>query len=89
MGVYLHEKLEDHHLEMPQIVGLTASPGVGKASKKEAKAKEHLFELCANLDAEEFVTVKDQSHLKTLQQFVAQPLDGILALFLRILEMSI
>lgn len=41
-----------------QIVGLTASVGVGKAKDKE-KAKEHILRLCANLDADKVETVRE------------------------------
>uniref|UniRef100_A0A665TAX5 RNA helicase n=1 Tax=Echeneis naucrates TaxID=173247 RepID=A0A665TAX5_ECHNA len=40
---------------LPQILGLTASPGVGGASKLE-KAVDHILQICANLDASKIMT---------------------------------
>ncbi|XP_069558569.1 interferon-induced helicase C domain-containing protein 1 [Brachyistius frenatus] len=42
-------------LPLPQILGLTASPGVGGATKME-KAEEHILRICANLDASKIMT---------------------------------
>ncbi|XP_076119648.1 interferon-induced helicase C domain-containing protein 1 isoform X1 [Alosa pseudoharengus] len=42
---------------IPQILGLTASPGVGGA-KTQQKAEEHILKICANLDA---VTIKTKN----------------------------
>ncbi|XP_072541827.1 interferon-induced helicase C domain-containing protein 1 [Salminus brasiliensis] len=42
---------------LPQILGLTASPGVGGA-KNQQKAEEHILKICANLDA---CTIKTKS----------------------------
>uniref|UniRef100_H3DGF5 RNA helicase n=1 Tax=Tetraodon nigroviridis TaxID=99883 RepID=H3DGF5_TETNG len=41
---------------LPQILGLTASPGVGSATKM-AKAVEHILRICANLDASRIMTL--------------------------------
>ncbi|PAA48174.1 hypothetical protein BOX15_Mlig021912g1 [Macrostomum lignano] len=51
---------------LPQILGLTASPGTGKAKGPE-DAKEHLVQLCANLDCPYPVTV--QRYLQSLFKF--------------------
>ncbi|XP_014905849.1 interferon-induced helicase C domain-containing protein 1 [Poecilia latipinna] len=40
---------------LPQILGLTASPGVGGA-KTLNKAEEHILRICANLDASKIMT---------------------------------
>ncbi|XP_037379324.1 interferon-induced helicase C domain-containing protein 1 [Talpa occidentalis] len=66
MRRYLEQKLRNNTLEkagkpvipLPQILGLTASPGVGEA-KKQAKAEEHILKICANLDAFTIKTVKE------------------------------
>lgn len=66
MRRYLMQKLKNNRLKkenkpvvlLPQIVGLTASPGVGGA-KKQVKADEHILKICANLDASTIKTVKE------------------------------
>lgn len=45
---YLEQKLQRKQ-PLPQVLGLTASPGTGGASKLD-KAIEHILQLCANLD---------------------------------------
>ncbi|XP_067843473.1 interferon-induced helicase C domain-containing protein 1 [Heptranchias perlo] len=42
---------------LPQILGLTASPGVGGA-KNRINAESHILQICANLDAYKIMTVK-------------------------------
>ncbi|KAM7104938.1 interferon-induced helicase C domain-containing protein 1 [Molossus nigricans] len=66
MRRYLKQKLKNDKLKkenkpvipLPQILGLTASPGVGGATK-QAKAEEHILKICANLDAFTIKTVKE------------------------------
>ncbi|XP_061175389.1 antiviral innate immune response receptor RIG-I-like [Saccostrea echinata] len=58
MAHYLDLKLEDRHRQLPQIVGLTASVGVGKAKNIE-KAVEWIFSMMANMDAEELCVVEN------------------------------
>ncbi|XP_032493946.1 interferon-induced helicase C domain-containing protein 1 [Phocoena sinus] len=68
MRRYLNQKLKNNRLEkedkpvipLPQILGLTASPGVGGA-RKQAKAEEHILKICANLDAFTIKTVKENT----------------------------
>ncbi|XP_028928139.1 interferon-induced helicase C domain-containing protein 1 [Ornithorhynchus anatinus] len=70
MTRYLTQKMKNKKLmkenqpvvPLPQILGLTASPGVGKA-KKQAKAEEHILRICANLDAFTIKTVKENEAL--------------------------
>ncbi|XP_030641741.1 interferon-induced helicase C domain-containing protein 1 [Chanos chanos] len=50
-------KEQKEPLPLPQILGLTASPGVGGA-KTQHKAEEHILRICANLDA---FTIKTRS----------------------------
>nr|AIP84311.1 melanoma differentiation associated protein-5 [Etroplus suratensis] len=53
-----NKRLMKEHKEpvpLPQILGLTASPGVGGATKME-KAEEHILRICANLDASKIMT---------------------------------
>ena len=49
---------------LPQIIGLTASLGVGKARNKN-DAQDHILQLCANLDSYVISTV--QEHIKELE----------------------
>uniref|UniRef100_A0A8C9SEF0 RNA helicase n=1 Tax=Scleropages formosus TaxID=113540 RepID=A0A8C9SEF0_SCLFO len=43
-------KEQNDPIPIPQILGLTASPGVGGANNQK-KAEEHILKICANLDA--------------------------------------
>ncbi|KAL8183377.1 UNVERIFIED_CONTAM: Interferon-induced helicase C domain-containing protein 1, partial [Gekko kuhli] len=75
MRRYLKEKRQNKkqsksRLPQPQILGLTASPGVGGA-KKPSKAEEHILKICANLDADRIMTVKE--HAKQLSNQVKEP----------------
>lgn len=49
------KKEQKEPMPLPQILGLTASPGVGGATKME-KAEEHILRICANLDASRIMT---------------------------------
>ncbi|KAL6100766.1 ifih1 [Pungitius sinensis] len=49
------KKEQKEPMPLPQILGLTASPGVGGASKME-KAQDHILRICANLDAYRIMT---------------------------------
>uniref|UniRef100_A0A8C8MH69 RNA helicase n=1 Tax=Oncorhynchus tshawytscha TaxID=74940 RepID=A0A8C8MH69_ONCTS len=49
------KKEQKDTVAIPQILGLTASPGVGGA-KKIDKAEEHILRICANLDAYKIMT---------------------------------
>ncbi|KAI9539611.1 hypothetical protein NQZ68_005693 [Dissostichus eleginoides] len=56
MTLYLEKKLKGEK-SLPQILGLTASPGTGGA-KDLQKAVEHVLQICANLDSA-IVSTKD------------------------------
>lgn len=51
-------------VSLPQIIGLTASLGVGKARNKN-DAQGHVLQLCANLDCSVIATVEE--HIKALE----------------------
>ncbi|XP_077176013.1 interferon-induced helicase C domain-containing protein 1 isoform X2 [Paroedura picta] len=75
MRRYLKEKREKKkqskpRLPLPQILGLTASPGVGGA-KNKSRAEEHILKICANLDADRIMTVKE--HADQLSSQVKEP----------------
>ncbi|KAM4859368.1 interferon-induced helicase C domain-containing protein 1 isoform 1-T1 [Thomomys bottae] len=78
MRRYLKQKLKNNSLKkenkpvvpLPQILGLTASPGVGGA-KNQGEADKHILKICANLDAFTIQTVKD--NLDQLKNQVKEP----------------
>ncbi|NXQ61836.1 IFIH1 protein, partial [Anthoscopus minutus] len=78
MRRYLKEKMKNRKLAkenkplipQPQILGLTASPGVGGATTG-LKAEEHILKICANLDACRIMTVEE--HASQLKNQVKEP----------------
>ncbi|NXG51927.1 IFIH1 protein, partial [Psilopogon haemacephalus] len=78
MRRYLKEKMKNKKLAkenkplipQPQILGLTASPGVGGATSL-SKAEEHILKICANLDAHRIMTVA--KYASQLQNQVKEP----------------
>ncbi|XP_010282129.1 PREDICTED: probable ATP-dependent RNA helicase DHX58, partial [Phaethon lepturus] len=66
---YLRRKLSGQQ-DLPQVLGLTASPGTGGATSFEG-AMEHILQICANLDTEEVTSVQEE--LQHLQSHVPQP----------------
>jgi ATP-dependent RNA helicase DDX58 len=73
---YVHEMLrgKDAAYRLPQVVGLTASPGVGKANSTE-QAADHILQLCANMAASEICTVRNKNNLEELLKHVNNPND--------------
>jgi len=61
--------------DVSQVVGLTASPGVGQATNQKM-AVEHILELCANMAAAKISTVRDPLNLQELARFENKPMDG-------------
>ncbi|KAM6312099.1 ATP-dependent RNA helicase DHX58 [Podargus strigoides] len=66
---YLQRKLSGQQ-DLPQVLGLTASPGTGGATSFEG-AVEHILQICANLDTETITSVQEE--LEQLQSHVPQP----------------
>uniref|UniRef100_A0A8C5QSJ7 RNA helicase n=1 Tax=Leptobrachium leishanense TaxID=445787 RepID=A0A8C5QSJ7_9ANUR len=60
MEEYLIKKLRGER-NLPQILGLTASPGTGRATSME-KAVEHIMQVCANLDTWRIMSHNEQSN---------------------------
>ncbi len=55
----MEKKFDNCNVERkPQVLGLTASLGVGKGTDKQSEAVEHILKLAANMDAEELSVVK-------------------------------
>ncbi|KAM7319599.1 hypothetical protein ACRRTK_021282 [Alexandromys fortis] len=67
---YLDHKLGGLPGPLPQVVGLTASVGVGDA-KTVKEAMLHICKLCAALDTSVIATVRD--NVEELEQFVYKP----------------
>ncbi|XP_064631779.1 LOW QUALITY PROTEIN: antiviral innate immune response receptor RIG-I-like [Lineus longissimus] len=73
MKHYLEHKLNktgSRASTLPQIVGLTASLGVGHASTTHGAVK-HIEKVCANLDSTEICVVKE--NIEELREHVATP----------------
>ncbi|KAJ7405613.1 hypothetical protein BTVI_67770 [Pitangus sulphuratus] len=78
MRRYLKEKMKNRKLAkenkplipQPQVLGLTASPGVGGATSY-SKAEDHILKICANLDACRIMTVEE--HADQLKNQVKEP----------------
>ncbi|NXP25641.1 IFIH1 protein, partial [Scytalopus superciliaris] len=78
MRRYLKEKMKNRKLAkvnkplipQPQILGLTASPGVGGATS-HSKAEKHILKICANLDAHRIMTVVE--HAAQLKNQMKEP----------------
>ncbi|XP_023697565.2 antiviral innate immune response receptor RIG-I [Paramormyrops kingsleyae] len=70
MGRYLDSKLSQQHQTLPQIVGLTASVGIG-TFRNSQEAEMNICQLCANLDTRIISTVNNNK--EELQSFVHIP----------------
>ncbi|CAG2251237.1 IFIH1 [Mytilus edulis] len=70
MSFYRIAKYKENLHRLPQILGLTASPGTNKA-KDEASAKDHLRKVMANLDVSELSVVKQNK--EELLQYTSIP----------------
>ncbi|NXK93427.1 DHX58 helicase, partial [Formicarius rufipectus] len=66
---YLQCKLSGQQ-DLPQVLGLTASPGTGGATSFEG-AVQHILQICANLDIEKITSA--QKEVEHLQSHVPQP----------------
>ncbi|XP_068192802.1 ATP-dependent RNA helicase DHX58 [Antennarius striatus] len=68
MGLYVEKKLKGEG-PLPQILGLTASPGVGGAKILE-NAVEYVLQICANLDS---AIVSTKNYIPELKEKVPRP----------------
>ncbi|XP_006881392.1 PREDICTED: probable ATP-dependent RNA helicase DDX58 [Elephantulus edwardii] len=67
---YLDQKLSGSSDPLPQVIGLTASVGVGDA-KNITEAMEYICKLCASLDTSVIATVRE--NLEELEEVVYKP----------------
>ncbi|XP_029471605.1 LOW QUALITY PROTEIN: probable ATP-dependent RNA helicase DDX58 [Rhinatrema bivittatum] len=67
---YLDMKLSSTAAELPQIIGLTASVGVGK-SRTIKETQDYICKLCASLDAQVISTVRE--NVEDLEKYVCKP----------------
>ncbi|PAV85160.1 hypothetical protein WR25_04431 [Diploscapter pachys] len=74
MRFYHKAKTTGSYKWYPQIIGLTASLGVGKGSKNDVAALQHIVEICANLDCKEISLV--QKNKEELKKFSPVTPDG-------------
>ncbi|KAF4096228.1 probable ATP-dependent RNA helicase DDX58 [Onychostoma macrolepis] len=70
MTRYLDTKLTSSTHSLPQIVGLTASVGIG-SFKSSLEAENNILQLCANLDSRVITTVSE--HKDELKSYVHTP----------------
>ncbi|XP_046894879.1 probable ATP-dependent RNA helicase DHX58 [Hypomesus transpacificus] len=68
MHRYVEKKLKGER-NLPQVLGLTASPGTGKAKTLEGAVK-HVLQICANLDS---AIVSAETHASELKKKVPKP----------------
>lgn len=77
MTKYLDRKYDavdsQTEVDLPQVVGLTASVGVGGADTTPA-ARQHVLSVCANMDAQNISTVVQ--YQDELAEYVSVPMDG-------------
>ena len=73
METYLERKLKSGAAGLPQVIGLTASPGAGEnPTLTEDKTIDHLISLCALMDATSGIMVV-RENVKELDQFTTKP----------------
>ncbi|KFP91126.1 putative ATP-dependent RNA helicase DDX58, partial [Apaloderma vittatum] len=70
MARYLEQKFDSSANQLPQVIGLTASVGVGNA-KSVKETMEHICTLCSYLDIQAISTVRENK--QDLQRFVKKP----------------
>ena len=59
---YLKKKFGRKHHDLPQIVGLTATPGAGDSKRPDVfSAVDHMVKLCSHLDAAGGITVVEEN----------------------------
>ncbi|CAC5370896.1 DDX58 [Mytilus coruscus] len=80
MATYRKAKNDSQEMKLPQIVGLTASPGTNKA-KDESSAKEHLMKVMTTMDVIHLSTVR--KHKENLQEHTSEAEQVVLQMKVR------
>ncbi|GAB1607394.1 probable ATP-dependent RNA helicase DHX58 [Argonauta hians] len=70
MEHYIEDKFEREDSKLPQVVGLTAVAGL-EVLKTGKSSKEHIMEICANLDCEKICVTKN--NVRNLNEFINKP----------------
>ncbi|XP_783556.1 probable ATP-dependent RNA helicase DDX58 [Strongylocentrotus purpuratus] len=73
MAKYMEQKLKNKK-PLPQILGMTASLGVGNA-RSDKIAIQYMLKMCANMDVVKLSTVK--KHKESLEKVVNKPEEGL------------
>eukprot|EP00057_Strongylocentrotus_purpuratus_P032552 XP_788029.4 PREDICTED: probable ATP-dependent RNA helicase DDX58 [Strongylocentrotus purpuratus] len=73
MAKYMEQKLKNKK-PLPQILGMTASLGVGNA-RSDKNAFQYMLKMCANMDVVKLSTVK--KHKESLEKVVNKPEEGL------------
>ncbi|CAK8691241.1 unnamed protein product [Clavelina lepadiformis] len=67
-------RLENDSKKLPQVIGLTATLGMGKVKTNKDSALQEMKRLCANLNAiDGVVTVCDSQNRKEMEKYIANP----------------
>ena len=72
MEFYIRQKLVSSASHLPQVVGMTASPGIGKGRAEFGKVIDHQISLCATLDATSGITTVSRN-IGELQRYHVAP----------------
>ena len=72
MEFYIRQKLVSPGSHLPQVVGMTASPGAGKGRAEFGKVIDHQISLCATLDATSGITTVSRN-IGELQRYHVTP----------------
>lgn len=75
MQHYLARKMKKRDVDLPQIVGLTASPGAGGATTV-MEVQENLLDLCAQMDATAGIHIVEKNK-EELESYTNRPLHEI------------
>uniref|UniRef100_A0A915J9A2 Helicase ATP-binding domain-containing protein n=1 Tax=Romanomermis culicivorax TaxID=13658 RepID=A0A915J9A2_ROMCU len=75
MNFYYDKKYNNKNAPLPQVIGLTASLGVGQADNLQ-KAIDHIIKICAHLDVKKLAII--ERYQEELERHVYAPKDEII-----------